>query len=347
MDTHAFDQMTQRLSDRTAELADRQLRQSLIAAACLKHQHGMLAMDISLMDETLALRRVNGPMRMHIKAAIAAGSTSDATWAGPLSAARPMLDAYIREVDRQWVLPQIGAPKVPSANAVGAAQTVSATSYWIGETIAKPIAALGFAALALPSRKVVGQVAVTDETVRFAHVDALAWVDAAVSNANAVGANTALLDPANAGIANVKPASLTNGLVAITPAGDFQNQVGQVLAALSGGEPARPVLVVSLQTALRLTGLRDLREIGVRVIVTSAAGNRIIGIDADGVVYSDDGGDVRVGQPDLQMDDTPTSPSTAATVMVNAWSRNLSVVRGERWVNWAKRADAVAYLTLA
>ena len=308
----------------------------------------MLTVEPQVLEDTLTALRVNSAMRLQIKAAVSAGTTADATWAGPLAAARPTLEAYIREVDRKWVLPQIGARKVPSMNAVGAAQTVSATSYWVGETIAKPLAALGFAALALPSRKVVGQVTVTNETVRFANVDAIAWVDTDLTNSNAVGANTALLDPTNAGTPNVKPASLTNGLVAITPSGDFQNQVGQVLNAISGGEPTRPVLVVSLQTAVRLTGLlRDLQEIGVRVVVTPAAGNRIIGIDADGVVYRDNGGDVRVGQPDVQMDDAPTSPSTSATVLVSAFQRGLKVIRGERWVNWAKRSDAVAYLTLA
>lgn len=99
------------------------------------------------------------------------------------------------------------------------------------------------------------------------------------------------LDPANAGTASIKPASLTNGLVALTPAGDYQNQVGQVLGGLSGGAPTKPVLIASLQSALRLTALRDLQAIGVKVIVTPAAGG-LIGVDADGVAWVDDGGDL-------------------------------------------------------
>jgi hypothetical protein len=114
---------------------------------------------------------------------------------------------------------------------------------------------------------------------------------------------------------------VTNGLTGITPDGDFQNQVGQVLAAISGGAPTQPVLIVSLQTALWLTGLRDLETIGVRVIVSPAAGDNLIAVDADGVAFVDDGGDVRVGEPDIQLDDAPANPTVASTVMVSTFQR--------------------------
>ena len=147
-----------------------------------------------------------------------------------------------------------------------------------------------------------------------------------------------------------EPAALTNGLVALTPSGDLANQVGQVITALSGGDPRRPVLLVNWQSAARiagLPGLRDLQEFGLKFVITPAAGNRLIGIDALGVSYVDDGGDEQIGTPDLAMDSAPTTPSTSATVMISAWQRNLKVIKAERWCNWARRDDAVAYLTLA
>jgi hypothetical protein len=151
--------------------------------------------------------------------------------------------------------------------------------------------------------------------------------------------------PANAGTAGVKPAILTNGLVGITPAGDFANNVGQVLSAISGGAPSRPTLVVSLQTALRLAAFPNVANY-VKVIVSSAASSRLIAIDSDGVAFVDDGGRLAIGEPDVEMSDSPTSPSTASVVMVSSWARNQKIVRCERWVNWSKRADAVAFLTL-
>jgi hypothetical protein len=55
---------------------------------------------------------------------------------------------------------------------------------------------------------------------------------------------------------------------------------------------------------------------------------------------------LKIGQPDIQMNDSPDSPATASTVMVSTWQRDLTVVKLERWTNWAKRNDAVSYLTL-
>jgi hypothetical protein len=258
-----------------------------------------------------------------------------------------MVAAHLAAVDRAAVLPQLGAVRVPSTKAVGAAQTVGATAYWVGESAPKPPSALGFTALSLASRKVVADIAATEELVRNASVEIAQIIERAGVTAVADAWNTALLDPANAGTTDIKPASLTNGLTPITPAGDYQNQVGQVLAGISGGAATKPVLIVSLQSALRLTALRDLQAIGVKVIVTPAAGGRLIAVDADGIAYVDDGGEIKIGEPDMEMRDDPTGTASASVVLVSMFQRNVKVFRSERWVNWAKRADAVAYLTLA
>jgi hypothetical protein len=145
----------------------------------------------------------------------------------------------------------------------------------------------------------------------------------------------------------VKPASLTNGVTPVVAEGEFQNQVGRVLAGISGGAPSKPTLILSLQSALRLTALRDLESLGIRVIVSPAAEDRLIAIDADRAGAGDEGAEVRTGTPDIEMVDSTTNPPTASTVLVSTWQRNLQVVRVEHWVNWIKAADAVAYLTLA
>jgi hypothetical protein len=93
--------------------------------------------------------------------------------------------------------------------------------------------------------------------------------------------------------------------------------------------------------------LRDLSDIGVKVVISSAAGSKIIGVDADGLLVTEGGIDIVTGQPDLQMNDAPDSPPTAATVMVSTWQRNLTAIKVERWINWTARTGAVATLTLA
>jgi Phage capsid family len=335
------------LSDRTAEYASLQQRQAAIVFAALKDQlGGLMRDDPEVLEQALANRRVSRPVQLLIKSAVSSGLVSDSTFAGPLALPQSMIQAFLAAVDRQSVLGQLGAVRVPSTSAVGATQTAAATAYWVGESAPKPLSALAFAAMALPSRKLAADVPFDEELLRFGSADVLSLVERAVVSACASALDTALLDPANSGTANIKPPSLTNGLTTIPPLLDFQNQVGQPLAAISGGAPTKPVLIVNLQTALRLSALPNLANY-VRVIVTPAAGNRLIAIDADGIAFVDDGGALRVGTPDVELSDAPTAISVAATVMTSTWQRDVKVVRCERWTNWAKRGDAVAYLTLA
>ena len=46
------------------------------------------------------------------------------------------------------------------------------------------------------------------------------------------------------------------------------------------------------------------------------------------------------------MDDSPDNPTTATTVLVSLWQRNLVGIRAERYVNWVKaRPASVQYLS--
>ncbi|MNG13747.1 hypothetical protein D3C84_974460 [compost metagenome] len=45
----------------------------------------------------------------------------------------------------------------------------------------------------------------------------------------------------------------------------------------------------------------------------------------------------------LQMDNEPDNPTTAATVMVSLFQRNLIGFRAERTINWARRRDSAAF----
>ena len=335
METYEFDRIT-------AQLTDLQLRQAGMVIATASHLLGHYACENpDMLDHFMRARRVSRPVQLHVKAAVATMSTTSG-----LAPSQPMIQAFIGAVDREWSLPQLGAVKVPSTNVTGATQATSATAYWVGESAPKPLSTLGFAAMSLTPRKCVADLAVSEELLTLAVPDALGLVERGAVTATATALDMALWDPANAGTTDVKPASLTFGLTTIPPLGDFQNQVGQTLAAISGGAARRAALIVNVQTAMRLSALPSLGQF-VKIIVSPAATNKIIAVDADGVVFSDDGGAMKMGTPEVQLDDAPTAVSVAATIMTSTWQRNMKVVRGERWVAWAKRSDAVSMLTLA
>jgi len=283
------------------------------------------------------------------KAAVAAGSTTDATWAGPLASSGADARAFLELAERMAILPRLGAVRIEGA-VTGAVQVSNATADWVGENSPKPIRSMSFSAISLTPRTLTANIVVSDELAKMGSPGTLPLLQRALSVSLVSALDSAVLDPGSGAIAGVRPASLTNGLTGITPVGDFQNQVGQALAGISGGAASRPVIIVGAQTAARLTGLRDLADAGIRVLVSPAAANRIIAIDADGVLYTDDGIELRRGTPDLIMDSDPAAvvqANAAAAVHTSLWQANMTAIKALRHVNWTKRSDAVSYLTLA
>lgn len=71
-------------------------------------------------------------------------------------------------------------------------------------------------------------------------------------------------------------------------------------------------------------------------------------VNASDIYLGDEGGvDLSMStEASLQMDNAPDNPTTASTVLVSLWQRNLVGFRAERAINWARRrTSAVAYLT--
>ena len=154
---------TDRLSDLTLEQAHLQQRQAALLTALAEDDIGgaRARHDPSALDGFLLNPGANSAVKMQVKAAIAAGNTTDCTWGGPLAPGRPLLAAHLAAADRRATLPRLGAPRVPATNVVGAAQTAGAVGYWVGESGPKPLSALGYAAFSLTPRKVVSDVAAT------------------------------------------------------------------------------------------------------------------------------------------------------------------------------------------
>ena len=303
-----------------------------------------------LVNDDAALAQFLGPrssIPRHLyplvtKAAVVAVDTSSG-----LAPSIPGAASFLAQVDRVSPLGQIGGIEI-NGPVTAAIQVGGATAAWAGEGASKPITALSFAAAAVRPFKLIAQIVLSEELATLSAPSALPIVQRSLISALAAAEATALLDSASTAIAGVRPASLTAGLAPIVAAGDLAANVGQVLTGLSGGNPTRPALIVSFLTATRMqAALRDLANIGVKVIISSAAGNSIIGVDADGLLVTNGGVEIQRGQPDVQLDDAPDSPATAATVMISTWQRDLIALKVERFRNWTARPGAVATLTLA
>jgi hypothetical protein len=178
------------------------------------------------------------------------------------------------------------------------------------------------------------------------------------------------VDPNNAGVTDVAPASITNGVSAsASSSGDPAEDIRTLLAAYrdQGGSLASCVLLLSSEdaTALALrSGANNAPMFpgltvsggtlaGLPALASDAISGQIIAVDARGILLADQlGFDVdQSRQATVEMSDTPTNNSATptATTTVSMYQTNSTAIRCERHINWLRAGtiaivDGVDYL---
>ncbi|HHG5664267.1 TPA: phage major capsid protein [Pseudomonas aeruginosa] len=317
--------------------------------------------------------------RLVTKAAVAAATTSDATWAGPLVGDETSVFAdFVEYLRPQTILGRFGTNGIPSLRRVPfrvplIGQTSGGDGYWVGEGQAKPLTKFDFERKTLEPLKVANIAVATMEVIR----DSSPAADGIIRDQLAAALRERLdidfIDPAKAAVAGVSPASILNGVAGIPSSGNTADDVRADIRALfnafiaANNAPTSGVWLMPATTALALSlmqnplGQAEFPGIsmtggelfGLPVIVseyipTSSAGAVVALVNASDIYLGDEGGvDLSMStEASLQMDNAPDNPTTASTVLVSLWQRNLVGFRAERAINWARRrASAVAYLT--
>ncbi|MFK1121621.1 phage major capsid protein [Pseudomonas aeruginosa] len=317
--------------------------------------------------------------RLVTKAAVAAATTSDATWAGPLVGDETSVFAdFVEYLRPQTILGRFGTNGIPSLRRVPfrvplIGQTSGGDGYWVGEGQAKPLTKFDFERKTLEPLKVANIAVATMEVIR----DSSPAADGIIRDQLAAALRERLdidfVDPAKAAVAGVSPASILNGVAGIPSSGNTADDVRADIRAMfnafiaANNAPTSGVWLMPATTALALSlmqnplGQAEFPGIsmtggelfGLPVIVseyipTSSAGAVVALVNASDIYLGDEGGlDLSMStEASLQMDNAPDNPTTASTVLVSLWQRNLVGFRAERAINWARRrASAVAYLT--
>ena len=252
--------------------------------------------------------------------------------------------AFLALVDRQSIVGQVaGAIRVAPATGIGRMLT-RPTGGWRGEGAPKPVRRLHVrrhAARAAQSRGDGRGVSRIRQTPRPRRDDG---IQAALVSALAALTDAALLTPGNTGTPGVKPASILAGLSATVTSSSAAAAASAALGAISDGAPMRPALVVSFTNAAKSASLiRDLRELGVQVLISPAAGANVVAIDAARLVIA--AGDATVSQSTEAVMDLDTAPA-GSTPGVSLFSHNLIGFKGERIINWLAGSGAAAYSTV-
>lgn len=312
------------------------------------------------------------------KAAVPAGTTNEGNWAADLvGEGTNVIADFVEFLRPRTILGRFGQNGVPGLRNVPfnvplVGQTEGGEGYWVGEGKAKPLTRFGFERNILDIYKVANIAVVTEELLRRSSPAAEALIRDSLASAIAARLDVDFINPAKAAVTGVSPASITNGLTAVTSAGGDADAIRTDIRALmatfiaANNAPTTGVWIMGSTTALALSmmtnplGQPEFGGIsmtggtfnGMPVIVSDyiPAGTVVLANASD--IYLADEGGIQVDmsrEASLEMADNPAHNSdtpTGATSLVSMFQTNSVAFRVERFINWSRRRpSAVAILT--
>lgn len=312
--------------------------------------------------------------RIHnvLKAAVAAGTTTDPTWAGALVDYQNFAGDFIEFLRPSTVIGKFGTGNIPSLfnvpfNVKIPSQTSGGDAYWVGEGAPKPLTKFDFSQIELRWAKVASIAVLTEELVRFSNPSADLLVRNALGDAIRARLDIDFIDPAKAAVANVSPASITNGVTGIPSTGNPDQDIDALytqfitanLSTANGVFLMSEILAQQLARVKNPLGQREYPEIGPKggvldglpVITSQYIPAGMLALVAADQIYLADDGQVVIDasrEASLQMVDNPANNSGTATPaeLVSLWQTNSIGIRAERYINWQKRrAQAVSFVT--
>ena len=293
-----------------------------------------------------------------LKAAVSAGTTTDPSWAGNLAEYNNMTGEFIELLRPMTFMEKIDGWRASPFKVSLPRFTSGTTGYWVGEGQWKPVSAGATDRVTLDRHKIAAISAVTEELARESTPEADAWILQDLLQAVAQRQDESLIDPAFAGVANVSPASLTNGVPGITSSGTDAIAVRTDLAALIGAFIANNTsvagAVIVMQEGLALTiglmrnnlGQKEFPDLnmsggfieGIPVVTSqNAPAGQITMIKPSQVLLARDNNIMldTSREASLVMDDDPQNVADPKS-MVSMWQTNQLALRAERYITWTK-----------
>jgi HK97 family phage major capsid protein len=302
-------------------------------------------------------------VELMVKAAVAPGDTLTPAWAGVLVQIRQATDEWLALLRPRTILGRIsGLHQVPF-NTQLVLQTGGGTYKWVGQGAPKPVGKLALTTVALQFSKAAGIIVITEELAKLSSPSAEVLVRDDMLKGMAQFLDTQFIDPAVALVANVSPASITNGAGTAASSDNALTDLATLLSYFSTNNiPLGNLHIILSENNAAMMGLkRDAlgnplfpgvsadggSAAGFKLVPSNAAGTNVIGVQPDGILYADDGGvtiDVS-REASLNMNDAPVA-GDATTVFRSLWQDNLVALRAERMINWLRaRPNFVYYLT--
>lgn len=310
-------------------------------------------------------------VELMVKSAVAPGTTTDSTWAGPLVVSQPLINEFLELLRPRTLLGRVPGLRQVPFNVSIASQTTGGTYAWVGQNKSKPVTKADYAPVTLTFNKAAGIIVLSEELVRLSTPSAEQLVREEMIAGMGAFLDVQFVDPAVAVSAGVNPASITNGAATIASSGvtgsaakiDLASRVAVFVAA--NISVAESVWLMNEANAFGIglsvnalgqplfpgfNGQDGGRLMGIPVVVSNNVGARVVLVHTPSVLYADEGG-VRIDvsrEATIQMDTAPTDTIDASTVYHSLWQKNLVGLKAERFITWKlARAAAVTYVTTA
>lgn len=302
-------------------------------------------------------------VEMVLRAAVAAGTTTDPAWAAPLVVYQQLAGEFIEFLRTRTMLGRIPRLRRVPFNVQIPAQTSGSLAQWVGELQSKPVSALAFTSVTLRWAKVANIMVLSDELVRFSNPAAEALVRDDLANGLAQFLDQQFTLSTVTEVVNVSPASITNGAPSSGASGvtadDLRADIKTVLASFDGANIPTNGLVIlmrnnqatSLSMMLNPLGLPEFANVtddggslfGYTIITSNnvPAGD-IIFLKPEEILIADDG-QVTIDasrEASLQLDSAPSEPPTS---MVSLFQQNAMAIRAERFITWKRRRTQAVY----
>ena len=306
-----------------------------------------------------------------LKASVAAGTTSDASWAGPLVYSENLTSEFVEYLRPQTIIGKMGGLRRVPFNVRYPTQSAGASVGWVGQGAAKKVGKLTLSYGTLGFAKAAGIVVITQELARFSSPSAELMVRDDIAAEMQYFLDAQFIDPGVAAAANVSPASVLNGASNVRQAAAVWNSAANVetdvkvfLSTFAAQEISlggaywvmTPDAALAL-SMIRTTGGENFAYPGINVdggtwfglpVITSnavphsvSAGSIVALVKPSEVFLADDGAiaiDVST-EASLEMDSAPSGSSVTPTAaqLVSMFQTNSMAIRVERVINWSRR----------
>ncbi|MDN3397687.1 phage major capsid protein [Psychrobacter sp. APC 3426] len=246
-------------------------------------------------------------------------------------------------------------------NATIPGMATGAIAAWVGEGATKPATNPTFNTVEIKHHKLAGIVVRTDDLLKLSSPSTDQMLLDDLVEASATLIDTTFMD--DAAQTAVRPAGVLNGATKIVATGVTSAEYDADLAALSDSFISKNLSLTGahyVMSATRASAIGRLRDaLGNRFYPDMANGPGAKSLDGIPVIESENAGSVIAlvkpselfladeGEVEVAFSDQATI-DMGATTLVNLWQQNMTAIRAERHITWAKRrTTAAAYIDYA